>query len=109
PMYLSPLLAVPTSLSPAVEQGLAKALHRIEAEDDVTSVSADLASRFPPPDCENPAGELGLMLSGRACRGLFGNSEVGVKETPAPVAAAILSERDAKPTITDTASGAKAS
>ena len=38
--------------------------------------------RFPPPDQADPANELGQALPGRAGRGLFGNSEVWVTETP---------------------------
>lgn len=93
PMYLSPLLAVPTSLAPAVAGELTSALHRIEADDDVTAVSRDLAARFPPPDRADPASELGQALAGRAGRGLFGNSEVWVTETPSRAAAALFAQR----------------
>ena len=93
PMYLSPILAVPTSLAPPVAKSLASALRRIEAADDVTAVSQDLAGRFPPPERVDPAAELGTALSGRAGRGLFGNSEVWVTETPSRSAAAILGQR----------------
>jgi hypothetical protein len=93
PMYLSPLLAVPTSLAPAVAGELAAALRRIEADDDASAVSRDLAARFPPPDREDPASELGQALAGRAGRGLFGNSEVWVTETPSRAAAAVFAER----------------
>ena len=82
PMYLSPDLAVPTSLPPPVAESLASALRRIEADDDVTAVSQDLAGRFPPPDQADPANELGQALTGRAGRGLFGSSKVWVTETP---------------------------
>jgi hypothetical protein len=93
PMYLSPLLAVPTSLAPAVAGSLASALRRIEAEDDATAVSRDLAARFPPPERADPAMELGGALTGRAGRGLFGNSEVWVTETLSQTAAVILAQR----------------
>ncbi|WP_030911743.1 hypothetical protein [Streptomyces sp. NRRL F-5126] len=92
PMYLSPMLAVPTSLTPPVARSLARTLRRIEADDDVTSVSGDLASRFPPPDRADLSKELGRSLSGRAGRGLFGSSEVWVTETPSRGAAAVLRE-----------------
>jgi hypothetical protein len=92
PMYLSPDLAVPTALPAAVASSLDSALRRIEADDDVTAASQDLAARFPPPERADPAGELGRALSGRAGRGLFGNSEVWVTETPSQVAAAILGQ-----------------
>lgn len=92
PMYLSPALAVPTSLTPPVARSLTRALRRIEADDDVTAVSRDLASRFPPPDRPELSGELGHALSGRAGRGLFGNSEVWVTQTPSGVAADVLKE-----------------
>jgi hypothetical protein len=93
PMYLSPLLAVPTSLAPAVAGSLASALRRIEADDDVTAASQDLAARFPPPDRADPASELGQALAGRAGRGLFGNSEVWVTETPSQTAALVFAQR----------------
>ena len=97
PMYLSPAVATSVSLSPPVAKSLAAALRRIEAGDDVTSTSGDLASRFPPPDRANLAGELGRSLSGRAGRGLFGGSEVWVTETLSPLAASVLSQRSALP------------
>lgn len=93
PMYLSPLLAVPTSLAPAVAGSVASALRRIEAEDDATAASQDLADRFPPPERADPANELGQTLRGRAGRGLFGNSEVWVTETPSRTATAVLAQR----------------
>jgi hypothetical protein len=92
PMYLSPLLAVPTSLSPAVAELLTSALRRIEADDDATAVSRDLAAWFPPPERADPASELGQALTGRAGRGLFGNSMVWVTETPSQTAAAVLAQ-----------------
>lgn len=97
PMYLSPAVATPVSLSPPVAESLAAALRRIETDDDVTSTSGDLARRFPPPERANPAGELGRSLSGRAGRGLFGGSDVWVTETVSPVAASVLSRRSAPP------------
>jgi hypothetical protein len=100
PMYLSPDLAVPTSLAPPVVESLALALRRIEADDDVTAVSQDLAGRFPPPDRTDPAAELGTALTGRGGRGLFGSSEVWVTETPSRSAAAILGQRRDQPPVT---------
>lgn len=89
-MYLSPVVAVPTPLGPAVAASLAASLRKIEEEDDVTAVSQDLAGRFPPPDRVDPAAELGATLSGR---GLFGNSDVWVTESPSRVAAEMLRKR----------------
>src|ERR1700742_2213962 len=65
PLYLAPAIAIPTPLSPPVAQSLTAALHRIEDEDDVTSVSADLARRLPPPDRADPAADLGRAVPGR--------------------------------------------
>jgi hypothetical protein len=93
PMYLSPALAVPTSMSPPVAEALAATLRRIEQEDDVTAVSTDLAARFPPPSQLDPVNELGAALLGRAGRGLFGNSDVWVTESASPTATALLRER----------------
>lgn len=97
PMYLSPDLAVPGPLPPAVARSLAATLRRIEADDDVTAVSRDLASRFPPPERADPARELGQALAWGNGRGLFGNSDVFVTETPSAVAAAILSRGAGEP------------
>ena len=92
PLYLSPMLAVPVTLTPPVARSLTRALRRIEESDDVTSVSADLASRILPPERQDPSAELGQALSGRGGRGLFGNSEVWVSQAPSPAAAAILAQ-----------------
>ncbi|MFG1811322.1 hypothetical protein [Streptomyces sp. NPDC049040] len=93
PMYLSPVVAMPTSLTPPVARSLTRALHRIEKADDVTAVSERLAARFPPPDRADLAGELGQALTGRGGRGLFGNSEVWVTQTPSRSASAVLRAR----------------
>lgn len=92
PMYLSPDLAVPRSLSPPVAKSLASALRRIEEDDDTTAVSQDLAARFRPPDRTDPANELGQALPGRAGRGLFGSSQVWVTETPSSRADAFFGQ-----------------
>jgi hypothetical protein len=97
PMYLSPDLAVPTPLTPAIAGSLTSALHRIEEEDDTTAASADLAASFPPPERAEPTTELGQILSGRSGRGLFGNSDVWVTETASRVAATIMDEARAEP------------
>jgi hypothetical protein len=99
PMYLSPNLAVPTTLTPPVARSLTQALRRIEEDDDTTAVSQDLAARFPPPDRQDLAGELGQSLSGRSGRGLFGSSEVWVTETPSRTAAAVLSASRPSPEV----------
>ena len=53
PMYLSPDLALPTSLPPAVAESMALALRRIEQDDDVTSASAGPRGAVP---AAGPAG-----------------------------------------------------
>jgi hypothetical protein len=90
PIYLSPDVAVTTSLAPPVAEKLSTALRRIEADDDTSAASKDLASRFPPPERPDPSAELGQTLQGRGGRGLFGNSEVWVTKTLSPVATAML-------------------
>jgi hypothetical protein len=97
PMYLSPDLAVPTPLTPAIAGSLTSALHRIEEEDDTTAASADLAASFPPPERAEPTTELGQILSGRSGRGLFGNSDVWVTETASQVATTIMDQARAEP------------
>ncbi|GGK21219.1 hypothetical protein GCM10011583_61450 [Streptomyces camponoticapitis] len=105
PLYLAPVLAVPTSLSPPIARSLTQALRRIEANDDVTAASQELAARFPPPDRPDLAGELGQALSARAGRGLFGNSDVWVTQTPSRTAAAVLRESRAAPAADGWATG----
>jgi hypothetical protein len=97
PIYLSPDLAVPVPLSPPVAASLDSALRRVEADDDVTAASADLARRFAPPERPDPSRELGQALHGRAGRGLFGNSDVWVTETLSRDAIAVLRSRPAPP------------
>jgi hypothetical protein len=97
PIYLSPNLAVPVRLAPPVAESLATALRRIEAEDDVTAASQDLARRFAPPERADPSRELGQTLQGRAGRGLFGSSKVWITETLSPAAATILRQYRAQP------------
>ena len=57
------------------------------------AVSTDLAARFPPPGQLDPVNELGTALPERAGRGLFGNSEVWVTESPSRTATAMLRQR----------------
>jgi hypothetical protein len=97
PLYLSPDLGVPTSMSPEVAKSVAATLRRIEESDDTTAVSADLAARFPPPDRSNPAAELGLALSERGGRGLFGNSDIRVTQPPSQLVRDLLGRRPANP------------
>ena len=97
PMYLSPVLAVPTSLTPPVARSLTKALREIDEADDTTAVSEDLAARFPAPDRPDLAGELGRSLSGRSGRGLFGNSDVWVTEAPSTGAAEVFRDSRRQP------------
>jgi hypothetical protein len=94
-MYLSPDIAVPESLPPAIESSLAHALQRIEQDDDTTAVSSDLAHRFPPPERAEPAKEL-IQRSDGSGRGLFGNSEVFVTETLSAAAGRILQHNDGR-------------
>ncbi|WP_335982911.1 hypothetical protein [Streptomyces sp. CA2R106] len=97
PLYLSPMVAVPTSLTPPVARTLARTLRRIEESDDTTAVSRELAAHFPPPDRADLGGELGQALTGRGGRGLFGNSEVWVTQAPSRTAARVLRERHEPP------------
>ena len=90
PMYLSPDIAVPESLAPAVAESLGRTLRVIEDSDDTTAVSTDLARRFPPPVRTDAARELGHALGNGGGRGLFGSSEVWVSETRSGIAARLL-------------------
>jgi hypothetical protein len=99
PMYLSPDLALPVSLSPPVADRLTQALRKMSAAEDTTAVSSDLAARFPAPAGEaDPANELGKAMTGGAGRGLFGSSQVWVTQTPTGSAAAVLSQLGQQPT-----------
>lgn len=97
PMYLSPVVAVPTTLTPPVARTLTRTLRRIEQSDDVTAVSKELAAHFPPPERPDLSGELGQALTGRGGRGLFGNSEVWVTQAPSRDAARVLRETHEPP------------
>jgi hypothetical protein len=90
PMYLSPDLGVTMPLPAAAEAELTGALERIEADDDVTSASPDLAARFSPPDRANTLAELVFVPGARSGRGLFGSSDVWITETPSPPARELL-------------------
>jgi hypothetical protein len=92
PLYLSPALSMPAALSRSVTQAMAATLRRIGDEDDVTSVSADLASRFPPPNEPDPFAEMRQPRAPRARRGLFGNSNIWVTETPSATVASIFDQ-----------------
>ena len=81
-MHLLPDLAVPDAAFATPSRAPpTSALHRIEDKDDTTSASADLAASFPPPERADPAAEFGQIPSGRSGRGLFGSSDVWVRET----------------------------
>jgi len=83
-----------TRVTAARDRGrVGRALRRIEADDDPTAVSMDLSRRFPPPERAEPAKELGRLAGGTG-RGLFGNSDVFVTETPSAVAARTLLRND---------------
>jgi hypothetical protein len=92
PMYLSPDLAVPRDVPPAVTASLDDALRSIESSEDTTAVSQDLASRFPPPQRDDPVAELSTSADWGEGRGLFGNSPIWVTEAPSIAAAEILTE-----------------
>ena len=90
PMYLSPSLGATVPVPASAEAELTGALERIEESDDVTSASADLAARFPPPDRANTLDELVFTPGTRGGRGLFGASGVYVIESPSPAAKEVL-------------------
>jgi hypothetical protein len=98
PLYLSPSLSATVPLPPSAKAELGSALERIEDQDDTTSVSPDLARRFPPPDRKDTFAELVFRPKSRNGRGLFGSSDVYVTEAPSPAARALMAEvRAAKP------------
>ncbi len=92
PLYLVPSLRALVPLPASARAELVAALERIEGEDDVRSASPDLAVRFPPPVRADTFAELVFTPGLRAGRGLFGNSDVYVTESPSPVARQVLTE-----------------
>jgi hypothetical protein len=105
PMYLSPSLSATVPLPASAEAELTGALERIEERDDVTSASADLAARFPPPDRANTLDELVFAPGTRGGRGLFGASGVYVIESPSPAAREVLAAARTPPPWTLPAAG----
>jgi hypothetical protein len=92
PMYLSPSLSTSVPLPRQAEDELTAALVRIEADDDVTSASPDLAVRFPPPVRAHTLAELVFVPGTRNGRGLFGASNVYVTEAPSSIARSALTD-----------------
>jgi hypothetical protein len=90
PMYLSPRLTAGASVTPAVAHALAETFRRIDATDDTTSASRDLAALVPPPVLEHPMQEIREQRDERSGRGLFGSSQVWVTEAPSRVAGQVL-------------------
>jgi hypothetical protein len=93
PMYLSPRLSTTVPLPERTNQALAETLDELEAEDQVVydATHSGLVRRFPGPVREDPLVEL-MPGPGRGRgRGLFGNSQVWVTETGAPIARRLVS------------------
>ena len=94
PMYLSPQLSTTVPLRDGTTRALTKTLFRLDADDqDATAggTHSDLVSRFLGPLREDPLVEL-VPAPGRGRgRGLFGNSQVWVTETPGATARRLLS------------------
>jgi len=90
PMYLSPALNATVPLPKSAEAHLTGALEQIEADDDVTSASSDLAGKFPPPERADTLAELVFLPGKRNGRGLFGAAEVYVDEAPSAAARSVL-------------------
>ncbi len=97
PMYLSPSLHATVPLPTAANEEVAGALARIEADDDVTSASPDLARRFPPPERANDLLEVAFRPGESPGRGLFGGSDVWVTEAASDSARTQLSRQDDSP------------
>jgi hypothetical protein len=96
PMYLSPDLGVRVPIPQAVSDELTGMISRIEEDDDLTSASADIAGRFPPPERANDLLELEFTGIAQG-RGLFGGSDVWITETPSDLARELLSHEHDRP------------
>ncbi|WP_148043384.1 hypothetical protein [Flexivirga caeni] len=90
PVYLSPALSAAVPVAEAAEHELVTALNDIEHHADATSISPDLATRFPPPHRADSLAELVLHPDGRNGRGLFGSSEVYASAAPSDAARAVI-------------------
>lgn len=82
PMYLAPALTSSVPVPLMAREELLAALTQIEEGDDTSSVSPDLARRFPPPERTDTLRELVYRPGSRNGRGLFGASEVHIKVVP---------------------------
>ncbi len=82
PLYLSPAVASSVRVPEAARAELTHALGTVEAADDVTCASPDLARLFPPPERTSAEDELVLDPGTRNGRGLFGASDVHVDAAP---------------------------
>ncbi len=76
PLYLSPSLAASVAVPETARPELTRALQRVEAADDTSSSSPDLAALFPPPERASAEAELVHRPGTRNGRGLFGASDV---------------------------------
>jgi hypothetical protein len=95
PMYLSPQLLTTVPLPPGTTRMLRATLARLDAEDQVVQDKSlkhsDLVRRFLGPLREDPLAELKPVPGRGRGRGLFGNSQVWVSESPASTAHRLLS------------------
>lgn len=89
PMYLSPDLGAHVPIPQGVGDELTGMISRLEEDDDVTSASAGLAGRFPPPARANDLLELEFTGIAQG-RGLFGGSDVWITRTPSDLARELL-------------------
>jgi hypothetical protein len=94
PMYLSPQLSTSVPLPEGTTRALTKTLFKLDAEDQSETAGGSesaLVPRFLGPLREDPLVEL-IPTPGRGRgRGLFGNSQVWVTETPGATARRLLS------------------
>jgi len=80
-LYLSPDLALPTSLAPPVAESLATALRRIEEDDDTTAgVPGSGAPAFTHRSGQIRTEELGLALPGRPVGGCSATPSLGDRD-----------------------------
>jgi hypothetical protein len=94
PMYLSPQLLSTVPLPHGTTRTLRATLERLDAEDQVVpekNLHSDLVRRFLGPLREDQLAELAPDPGRGRGRGLFGNSQVWVSESPASTAHRLLS------------------
>jgi len=104
PMYLSPDLGARVALPQAASDELTGVVSKIEADEDATSASPRLATRFPPPTRANDLVEFTFTDAVQG-RGLFDGSDVWITKTAALTARELLRRQADRPDLSPPPAG----